>query len=91
MILDKIPRENPLFIIIFILSLIGTYDIISEISKDYDNILSQNIVKKILTFAAIYIKTSSIYLSSLISLIMMLIFRKVYFGPQTSVKQPSSS
>jgi hypothetical protein len=83
---DKISQENPVFIVLIFLSIIGIYDIVNEITQDYDEILSRNYVKKIMLFSAIYLKSSSIYVSSIVCIIFFLLFPKVFFGKQTSYK-----
>lgn len=85
----KISQENPIFIVLIFLSIIGIYDIVNEITQDYDEILSRNYVKKIMLFSAIYLKTSSVYISSIVSIIFFLLFPKVFFGKQTSYKTKS--
>lgn len=86
---DKSLQQSPVFVILIFLSIIGIYDIVNEITQDYDEVLSRNYVKKIMLFSAIYLKTSSIYISSLVSIIFFLLFPKVFFGKQTSYKNKS--
>ena len=84
---DKFSETSPIYIFLTIISIIGIYDIVNEITQDYDNYLSKNYVKKIMLFSVIYMKTSSIYTSSLVSIIIFLLFPKVFFGEQTKYKK----
>jgi hypothetical protein len=84
--MKEIYENNPLLIVFFIMSLIGIQDIISEIHKDYANILSKNYIKKLFVFCAVYVKTANLGVASLVSVILFLTFPKVFFGKQTSVR-----
>jgi hypothetical protein len=84
---DRFSENSPVYIFLTILSIIGIYDILNEVTQDYDDYLSKNYVKKIILFSVIYMKTSSIYTASLISIIFFLLFPKVFFGEQTKFKK----
>lgn len=78
--MDKLPQESTLFYIISILALIGSIDIIDEILNHACNITSTNTVKKILLWTVIYTKTQSVFHSTLFSIIIILLFPKIFFG-----------
>ncbi len=84
---DKLDDTNPLVIFMYIISLIGFYDVSQEMIDDNANILSKNIIKKILLFTVLYLKTGSIFISSVCSIITSLIFYKVFYGAQTSSRK----
>ena len=84
---DKLDDTNPIVILMYIISLIGFYDVSQEMIDDNVNILSKNIIKKILLFTILYLKTGSVYISSICSIITSLVFYKVFFGPQTSSRK----
>lgn len=83
---DKFPKESPIFVALLALSIFGLYDITKEIVEDHQDVLSKNLVKKVILFSALYLKTESIYTSSLLSIIIILLFPKVFFGPQSRAK-----
>jgi carbon starvation protein CstA len=83
---DKLGEDSPITIIFVILSVVGIIDIVNEMIEDYRDVLSKNYMKKILLFAALYMKTRSIYISSIVSIVVVLLFNKVFFGPQTGPK-----
>jgi hypothetical protein len=83
---DKLPKESPVFIALLALSLFGLFDISKEIIEDHQDMMSKNFVKKVILFSALYLKTESIYTSSLLSIIIVLSFPKVFFGPQSRSK-----
>ena len=68
------------------MSMIGMYDIIQEIMQDHEDIFKKNIVKKALVFSGLYLKTESIFTSSIVSIILFLSFPKVFFGEPTTKK-----
>jgi len=77
--MEEIYNNSPLFILFFILSVIGVQDIISEIHQDYADILSKNYIKKLFVFCVVYVKTESLEVASLVSIILFLAFPKVFF------------
>ena len=81
---DKINEGSPLFYIMIVLSMIGSFDIISEILNDNVNVFSQNLTKKVILWVAVYIQTKSIFYSSLVASCIVLIFPSVFFGDRTS-------
>ena len=81
---DKINEASPLFYIMLILSMIGSFDIISEILNNNVNIFSQNLTKKVILWVAVYIQTKSIFYSSLVASCIVLSFPRVFFGELTS-------
>jgi hypothetical protein len=84
LVTDNLGEESPLTIILIMLSLVGIFDIVNEILEDYHDIISKNYMKKILLFSALYIKTRSIYVSSVVSIIVVLLFYNVFFGKQST-------
>lgn len=83
---DKISKDNPIFILFLGLSIFGLYDITREILDDHQDFLSKNFVKKVILFSALYLKSESLYISSMLSVFIILIFPKVFFGEQTGPK-----
>lgn len=81
---DTLSEDNPIFYIMAILAMIGSYDIMDEILKNSINIFSTNIVKKTTLWAVIYLKTKSIFYASFISIIIVLAFPKIFFGKISS-------
>jgi hypothetical protein len=81
---DFIQNDGWLFYIFFIISMFGVYDIISEIIDDNIDFFSKNFYKKLAVFAVVYIKAQSIYISSVISIVIFLLFPKVFFGEPTT-------
>jgi K+-sensing histidine kinase KdpD len=84
---DTLDDTSPIIIFLHIIALIGFYDVTQEMIEENSNILSENIVKKILLFAVLYLKTKSIFISSVCSIITVLLFHKVFFGPKTSSRK----
>jgi hypothetical protein len=83
---DKFPKDSPVFVALLSLSIFGLYNITQEIVEDHQDLLSKNLVKKVILFSALYLKTESIYTTSLLSIIIVLLFPKVFFGPQSRPK-----
>ena len=83
---DKISRDNPIFILFLGLSIFGLYDITREILEENQDFLSKNFVKKTILFSALYLKSESLYTSSLLSVFVIMLFPKVFFGEQTKPK-----
>lgn len=81
---DKIVEDSPLFYILVLLSMVGTYDIIGEILDNNTSVFSQNFMKKIIVWCAVYSQTRSIYYASIISICIVLLFPYIFFGKQTS-------
>jgi hypothetical protein len=84
---DKLSDDNPLIILFSILSIVGLVDISQEIIEQNASILSQNMIKKILLFSVIYMKTQSIYNTSLVCIIVFLLFPTVFFGEPTNSRK----
>jgi hypothetical protein len=84
---DEFSKESPLMLLFMILSTIGIYDITREIIQDHKEIFKQNIVKKVLVFSGLYLRTNSIFNSSVISIIIFLLFPKVFFGETTTINE----
>lgn len=81
---DKIPEDNLLWYLIVIASIISTVDISTEILEHSAPILAENMVKKLMLWCLVYIKTKSIYYSCLISILIIILFPKIFFGKKTS-------
>jgi hypothetical protein len=84
---DVFSNENPVMLVFMILSTIGIYDITREIIQDHKEIFKQNIVKKALVFSGMYLRTNSIFNSCVISIIIFLLFPKVFFGETTTINE----
>lgn len=80
---DTISVKNPLTYVLLLLSMIGTFDIMSEIADDNAETVTLNFTKKIVLWAAIYLQTKSIFYTSLISSCIVLSFPRVFFGKQS--------
>lgn len=87
---DTLSKENPIYMLMTIISLVGIYDIIDEMIEENVDLFTENISKKILLFSVVFLRTNSIYLSSVVSIIIILLFPKVFFGCKTGkrLKQP---
>ena len=84
--------ENSVILYLFmVISLAGIYDITSEIMDDHLDWFSKNSVKKLMVFSVVYLKTKSIYISSLISICLFLAFPRVFFGKPTHPKLKNKS
>jgi hypothetical protein len=84
---DSFQKDSAIYTIIAVISIVGIYDIIDEILEDNNTYFSHNFTKKILIFSAIYLKTKSIRIASLLSIIIILLFPKVFSGPLTSTRK----
>jgi hypothetical protein len=84
---DKLSDDNPLIILFSVLGIVGLVDISQEIIQQNSTILSSNMIKKILLFSVIYMKTQSIYNTSLVCIIVFLLFPVVFFGEPTNSKK----
>ena len=80
---DTLDKDSPIVYFFFIVAMLGLYDITSEIVDANLQLFSKNSYKKICFFAAVYLKEKSIFTSSIISIIVFLLFPKVFFGPPT--------
>jgi hypothetical protein len=80
---DSFDKDSIIVHIFFILAMFGIYDITSEIVDENLQIFSKNFFKKTVLFAAIYVKLKSVYEASVISIILILMFPHVFFGPPT--------
>lgn len=83
---DAFSKESPVMIVFMILSTIGIYDITREIIQDHKEIFKQNMVKKALVFSGLYLRTNSIFNSSVIAITIFLLFPKVFFGEPTTTE-----
>lgn len=81
---DILSEDNPIFYVLAIIAMIGAYDIMDEILRQSVEIFSMNIIKKITLWSIIYLKTKSIFYSSLLSILVVLTFPKIFFGQPTS-------
>lgn len=81
---DRLTEDSPILYILVILSMIGAYDIFSEILDNTSNVFSKNFTKKIILWAALYNQTKSIFYTSVISTCIVLAFPTIFFGKETS-------
>lgn len=78
---DTVPESAMTLVVIA--SLAGGYLVINEILDEYPMFFCQNITKKIMLWCIIYIQTKSIYNASFISIMIVLLFPRVFFGKIT--------
>lgn len=81
--IDELPDGFLLYFIIF-LSMVGGFDIITEILNEHKDFFSKNLIKKMILWSIIYLKTKSIYKASLISIVVVLLLPRIFFGKPTS-------
>lgn len=87
---DKFQKDSMVYTVLVILSVVGIYDIMEEIMQENYVYFSHNFTKKILIFSALYLKTESIHTASLLSIIIILAFPKVFSGEFTSSRKKSN-
>lgn len=80
---DKIPDDNLLSGVLALLAFIGAFDLVSEILDNVAGITSSNFVKKILLWAVVYSKTKSAVFTTAISIVIIAMLPKVFFGELT--------
>lgn len=83
---DQISEANPIYVLLLMISSIGIFDISREIIDDNKHVFSKNFMKKIMLFSFLYIKTKSISQASLLSVMIFILFKKVFFGETTYKK-----
>lgn len=81
---DKIIEGTPLFYGMLVLSMIGSFDIISEILNNNVKTFSKNFTKKVILWVVIYLQIKSIFYASLIASCIVLMFPDVFFGEPSS-------
>jgi hypothetical protein len=80
---DKIREGTLLFYVMILLTMVGTFDIVSEILNNSTTVFSQNYTKKIILWTIIYMQTKSIYYSSVIGICIVMLFPNIFFGKLT--------
>lgn len=86
---DQFSKNGTMHTILVVLSIVGLYDIMEEIMNENYIYFSQNFMKKLLVFSALYLKTESVHTASLLSIIIILAFPKVFSGGFTSSRDKS--
>jgi hypothetical protein len=80
---DTLPDNNLLYYIIIIVTLMGTFDIIREIKENSGDLFAENFMKKIILWTMIYLRTNSIFYSSIISTSIVLLLPRIFFGKKS--------
>jgi len=75
---DKVPEE--LSSVLIIVSLVGSYLVIGEMSDEYPDFFCQNMTKKIILWCVVYVQTKSISTASLVCIVVVLLFPRIFFG-----------
>jgi hypothetical protein len=65
---------------------VGTFPLVSELNESTKPFFSENYIKWIVLWGMFYSKTGDLKYSSIISLVIMAAFPKVFFGEKTYYK-----
>lgn len=83
--LDKIPDGDASYFIV-ILSTMGGFLILGEILDEFPEFFSSNSMKKFILWCFIYSQIKTIGIASLYSIIIVLLFPKIFFGTPSGIK-----
>jgi hypothetical protein len=81
---DTIPGD--IATLVAAVSLIGGFMVINEILDEYPHFFCQNKVKKVILWCIVYLQVKSISKASFISIIIVLLFPRIFFGKITGRK-----
>jgi ABC-type transporter Mla maintaining outer membrane lipid asymmetry permease subunit MlaE len=85
---DKVPEQ--LTSVLIIVSLMGSYLVVNEILDEYPNFFCQNMTKKIILWCVVYLQTKSISTASLVCIVIVLLFPRIFFGKLTGSRVKKS-
>lgn len=80
--------DNRLFFMVLAVASLGSIDVFSEILDQSIEVFSENWAKKVILFMSMYQATKSVRSASILSIILMLTFKDVFFNEKTTIRRP---